>query len=85
MEGQLLRGLAAQQVSEAGDWRAAAWTETGSRASSVVASKEESEARGLRRTPGPFPFAGLPRLAEEVMPREAVPGLLRGRPVQLGV
>lgn len=36
MEGQLLRGLAAQQVSEAGDWRAAAWTETESRASSVA-------------------------------------------------
>lgn len=42
------------------------------------APKEGSEARGCRRTPGPIPPAGLPRLAEEVMPREPVLGLLRG-------
>lgn len=36
MEGRLLRGLPAQQVSEAGDWRAGAWREIGSRACSVA-------------------------------------------------
>lgn len=36
MEGRLLRGLPAQQVSEAGDWRAGAWREIGNRACSVA-------------------------------------------------
>lgn len=61
MEGPLLRGLAAQQVSEAGAWRAVAWTETGSRASSVACTEGgERKARGWRRTPGSFPPADLP-------------------------